>query len=224
MTLVVLPQGSATTGGGGTGGAGTFTTPPTAGWTWRNQGTTTRQDAADGSALSLIKPANGANAPNVTLYTRPIPASRRVTMAFRFLVAGGLNTSQYPFAGLTLFDSGTLRFTSYHLSFNGLGTTGPGIELTKWDNYTTFNASYLASLQGCFLDIIWLRCTQPAAAGNRVVEWSPDGEVWLPLAIQTVAFNEFITPTDIGLSIDGYGLTGAGTFGSIIKLLSWDET
>jgi hypothetical protein len=221
MSYIITPGAASSSGSGGTAGLGTFVTPPTTGWTWRNQGAATVTVAADGSALTLSKPAIGANAPSHSLYTRPIPASRRVTAAFRPLVSAAYSSGQFPGAGLCLFDSGSSQFIVPRVVSDS--AFGPVVVVDKFTNYTTYNSNYFAP-QTHFQNLMWFRMTQPAAAGNRVIEWSLDGLVWLPTPMVNSTYNDFCLPTEFGLSVDSFGFAGNTVFGVQVKLVSWDES
>lgn len=226
MSYVITPGAAGSSpGGGGTGGLGAFVTPPLAGWTWTNQGTSTVTTSANNDAFTLVKPANGANAINFSLYTRPLPASRRVSAAFRALVAVSQNSGQIPSGGMCLLESGTGKFVVVSLLVDGTGVIGPGIWARKYTNVTTFSADYLTSFMGHWQDLTRIRMYNGSAGVEpRTAEWGLDGEIWLPQNLINTTWNDFCVPDRIGFALDGYGFAGNTTLGAMVKVLSWDES
>lgn len=226
MSVTQVPQGgSGSSGGGGTAGLGTFVDPPLTGWTWTNQLTSTVTTSADGKAFTLVKPPNGANAINFSLYTRPLPASRRVSAAFRALVGVSANSGQIPSGGMCLLESGTGKFVVVSLLVDGTGVIGPGIWARKYTNVTTFSADYLTSFMPHWQDLTRIRMYNGSAGVElRTAEWGLDGEIWLPQNLINTTWNDFCVPDRIGFALDGYGVAGNTTLGAMIKVLSWDES
>jgi len=181
--------------------------------------------SADNNAFTLIKPANGANAIDFSLYTRPLPASRRVSAAFRTLVGVSMFSGQIPSAGMCLLESGTGKFVVVSLLVDGSGTIGPGIWARKYTNVNTFSADYLSGSLSHFQDLLWVRMFNGAAGVElRTAEWGLDGENWLSSKVINTTWNDFCVPDRIGFAIDGYGVPANTTLGALCKVMSWDDT
>ncbi len=225
MSYEVTPAGSVGGGGSGTGGAGTLVPPPTSGWAWVNQTTAIRTDASDGSGITISKPGQG-NTDSMSMLIRPIASSRRVVAAFRHIIAGGYSTGQFPSVGLVMYDNGgggtdgRLIYTS--LALQG-STNVREVLFQNWTSVTSFNSNIRSTGQCGYTDLLWFRLTQPAAAGNRTVEWSLDGEVWISNFMVNVAYNNFCLPTHFGFAVNPFGIDNNQTAGCNIKLVSWNE-
>ena len=223
MSVTQVPQGGS--GSGGTAGLGTFVTPPTSGWAWTNQGTASVVATSDGSGFTLVKPAIGANVDDYSLYTRALPASRRVSIAMRVLAGGTMSSGQYPSGGICLLESGTGKFIAASIVGSGAAATGPFLQVQKYTNTTTYAGSDYTAQFYHFQDLMRLRLFNGAAGiERRTVQWGLTGDLWLPTNIVDVLWNDFCVPDRIGFCANGFGVAGNQNFGVLVEALSWDES
>lgn len=185
------PQGPTGSGGGGGGGGLpyiAFTTPPTTGWTWDNQGSSTLDTTAGYSYM--IAPSAGATVAINTQYRTAPTAPYDLIGAIKFstLEAGGgfffglREGSTGKYFGFTMFFSGggNVNFATYPWA----SATSAG---TVHKQFTSAGAVSVALLQTMLLKIHY-------DGTNISTFWSEDfGNHWIPFDAAFAATTVFTT-------------------------------
>ena len=160
-------------------GSNPVTLPPSAGWSWDNQASST-VSVANGM-LCLSTPKSGTI--SLTLYYRTAPATPytvKIAMLFDHGGAppGSTGTKTNSGFGIAFRDSAA-KLVDLRYFHDG---SGPALAVTKWTNTTTFSASYLL-YQGsntmyltASRQLQWLSITDNGT--NLIFQWSIDGENW----------------------------------------------
>jgi hypothetical protein len=190
------------TGGGGGGAFGelAFTTPPTAGWSWVNQGTTTVATDSDGSIL-LAKPATAAN--DLTLRVRSHSSSTTVTARL-----SGDSIGIHAGWGLALRESSTGKLVIFYLKPGGTLLT------EYWTSATVFSSG-VGSAKGLgSRPHEWFQIEDDGT--NLKFRWSSVGYAGLFSEHLSVSRTAFLAggPDEVGLLIRDNSLAAAVAAGS----------
>lgn len=179
-------------------------TPPTAGWSWVNQGGASV--AAAGGGIYLLGPA-GAGI-NIRARVRSVPSvPYTVTMWLMFHSTRGNNAT----AGALWRQSSDGKLATAMLYTNG---TQPFWFVSKYTNPTTVSASYL-SAEAYYTMPVCIKLEDDNT--NRKVYWSQDGQNFHTL--HSVGRTDFLTADQIGFYVDPEN----ATWPTGITLLSWEE-
>lgn len=205
-SLVASPDGAgglefrAETGGGGGGSLPpwlTFTPPPTTGWSWDNQGSSTITSSA--SKQYIHAPSQSALHAVLRYRTAPAAAPYNCDFALMHGVIGVEGQSESRVGYLVAFrDSGGKLIAFRFAAYDGTYT----ISVDKWTSSTIFSAVYTgyASNGGTLLLLSrapqWLRLRDDGT--DLKFYYSIDGEEWILFA--THARGDFLTtgPNAIG--------------------------
>lgn len=184
----------ASSGGGGGGGddAGILaaTAPPTSGWSWVNQGSSTIAQNAFGSLTLVPQTQSGFNA---RMYVRSFPSA---PFQLDFLMAHYPSNVSSSLPGWCVRESGTGKIVSYVIADNSTFLA------TQWGSPTSFTGNYVttvsraSAIYGCVARwrLIW-------GATNREIwvsfsGWQNAGDGWQLHSVAkndgaTTAFDEF---------------------------------
>lgn len=188
-----------------------FVAPPTSGWSWVNQGTSTITSSAYDQVLAGGAAGAGANcvlrvrsAP-ATPYT--ITAHVRTVMAHKAFQSYGLCFRNSSSGALHIFDviSGDLSLPTV------------AIRSAKFNSGTSYNADYITMKIPQMVN--WMRIADDGT--NRICSISEDGLNWL--VIHTVGRTNFITADQVGIAV-GVENSATPNFAPILRLLSWAQT
>jgi hypothetical protein len=214
-TKLILPNGTLSVsgteatytpagGGGGGGGGATITNPPSAGWSWVNQLTST--ETLFGAARRIVT-ANSAG-PSLSLRVQAAPTPP-YTLTAMVTPRGHLASTN----GFGLFwrESSTGRLSGIY--FQPVSAV-PHLYASKWSSATSYNSTYGSSFAVSNTGFpLWLRLTDDGT--NRIMSYSIDGGVsWWER--HSVARTDFLTADELGWGVDGQG----GGFAA--QLNSWD--
>jgi hypothetical protein len=96
--------------------------------------------------------------------------------------------------------------------------TSIGIQVSKWNSPTSFNANYTASTDFPVLppDRLWLRLQDNGT--NRISFFSMDGINWIQL--HSVGRTDFITADQVGFFATGEN----ASIRAHLSVLSWEES
>jgi hypothetical protein len=180
--------------------------PPTAGWSWDNQGTATISHNKD--VIYLYCPTVGWDNARIRYRTAP-------TAPYSFTAFMVLNTVELGHGGgfLVFRDSGTNNIVSFGLWHTGTGANL--IKVDKWTNSTTWLATY-TSLAWSQTEPIWFKATDNNT--NFIFYYSKDGQNWIQF--YTVSRTDFLTtPDQIGFG----GLSCDTNEDTSVTIMSWEE-
>ena len=198
-------EATITADSGGGGGSGRALVDPTGlSWSWLNQGSATITTV--GEALVLYGPADASDSHRIRKKAVPSKPYQIIVHA----VPSFFNVNN---AGVWVgWINGTTNFTGlYQISVGG----GLTMNSAKGPVYA-FNADYV-STGGHFTYWPWIRLTDDAS--NRRIYVSQTGldDSWILL--HSVATNDFLTPTDVGFSVNPRN----GTWPTSLTVDSWEE-
>lgn len=198
--------------GGGGGGATPMhlglelTAPPTTGWSWVNQASSTIATIEGAEALNA---QSGGSAQQLSLRVRTLP-----TAPF-YLVALLVPTLQHADAGavgICVRESSSGKITALQLQHN----TEPALNVKTYTDETTWLGT-VATDQPVPFGPIWLRIQRYTSfGGGWAYDYSYDGRLWFGGWSQTPT--EHGTPNQIGFHANPVNV-GVG-----VSVLSWVET
>ncbi|MDQ0564130.1 hypothetical protein QO004_005948 [Rhizobium mesoamericanum] len=137
---------------------------------WINQRTATVSDSAVGICINAPT-AGSANNISGRFMPAPTPPYK-----IKALIANTRSSSQYGAAGIGWYDgTSKLHLLSYALTSSGV----PDIEVTKWNNVTTWSANDFTSSPNGFAQPIWLQLTDDGTTISFA--FSQDGSSFLPV-------------------------------------------
>lgn len=183
---------------GGSGGLVTTLVPPpaVAGWTALNSANGADFDGG----IYLQSAANGdVNNPSVKGYERALPGAT-------FNVTIGLMAVHFvePWLGYGIYLRDHVGGKIVALAISIPAANRPAsVDVGKYDSPTAFSANYGVGGQIALGVPKFLRFT--VDGGNRVAQISADGQNWL--TIQTIAANDFVTPTRWGWFVNAQHAT-----------------
>lgn len=185
-----------------------FTTPPTSGWSWVNQGGATIASDDYGELLTL--PSSGSDnwrhRVRTIVHSATYSVTARVDLLWPRISGGNI------YAGIVLRDSATSKFVHWGLIAEGSPET-ISVQYASWTNNTTLSVSnYKQNHTKLPFRPVWLRFR--IATGTRFLEASPNGIDWY--TITTDSATGFITPDQAGFA----GNDAAAT-PPIVRLRSW---
>lgn len=178
-----------------------LTEPPTASWSWVNQGGATITSAKGGEYL--YAPA-GAGV-NLRCRVRTAP-SAPYTITALFLPQI-LNEASHTY-GLLFRESGTGEIAT--LMIQGQGTY-LSMFSAKYDSPTVFNASYTSV--NVPSQLMWMRIADDNT--NRIVSYSMDGQNFIPL--HSVTRTDFLTADQVGFFVSSQN----ASWDAAANLISW---
>lgn len=182
-----------------------LTPPPTSGWSWEQQGTSSETQAKNIIYLEL---ANGAA---LRFRYRTAPATPWTLTVAMTAVASPDSDNV---AGMALFfrESSTGKIVQFRV------ITQPSIGVFKWDNGTSFNSTYIGSGVNTMImtSPVWMQIADNGT--NRICSLSADGFNFLQ--IHSVGRTDFMTADQIGWGAQMGSLTGKAG----VSLLSWKVT
>ena len=195
------------------------TEPPTAGWSWVNQGAAVVDATMDGISLYM---GNGSNNWNLRCYVRSIP-SVPYTVTTRFLgtvhivdsngAAGG--GGDYPAWGLVWRESGTGELVALVFISQSIVAS---MHLYKFNSPTSYSAGYKTLYVPITTTQLptWVRFEDDNT--DRVVSLSMDGLRWFEF--YRVGRTDFLTADQIGIWVNSY----TNPASTSIRLTSWKES
>lgn len=143
---------------------------------WFNQGSASAEDLADGSILLTTPGGAGNNA--CGKYVAPPTPPYTLTAAFSMLWLH--SGSSYPQCGIMLEESGTGRLIGFTIHHGRANAFVPGIEVAKYNSYTSFNSDYFGAYGlGVLSEAVWLRIADDSV--NLTFSMSIDGVKWRQL-------------------------------------------
>lgn len=186
-----------------------LTPPPTSGWSWEQQGTSSETQAKN--IIYLLLAANGGAGARLRFRYRTAP-STPYTLTVAMTAVAAIASDIH--AGMALYfrQSSTGKIVQFRV------ITQPSIGVFKWDSATAFNSTYVGSgVKTMFMGSpLWMRISDDGT--NRVCSYSTDGFNFL--TIHTVGRTDFLTADQIGWGAEMSNSTGdAG-----VSLLSWKVT
>lgn len=188
-----------------------FVAPPTSGWSWVNQGTSTITSSAYDQVLA--GGAAGAG-PNCVLRVRSAPATPyTITAHVRTVMAH----KAYQSYGLCFRNSSSGALHIFDVIASDLGLTTVAIRSAKFNSGTSYNADYITMRIPQMVN--WMRIADDGT--NRICSISEDGLNWL--VIHTVGRTDFITADQVGIAV-GVENSATPNFAPILRLLSWAQT
>jgi hypothetical protein len=181
-----------------------LTIPPTSGWTWANQGSS----SVDSTKGYLYFKFNGAGSDNLRAYTRTLPSTPyTMTIAVKGdwgTVAGG--STSLPLAIVISDGTKYIQFGIFLFEQQGGGPT-PYLRLLQWSNTSTSGSSYnnVADVAWFtyFGRIMWLQLVDDGT--NLTWNFSFDGVHWTQFDQR--ARTNYLTPSTIG--VGSYAYTGS---------------
>jgi len=191
-------------GGSGTGSGymAAITPPPSAGWSWVNQGSATVTTVENAECLAT--PASSGD--NIRARTRPIPSAPYYVTA---LFVPNFFPINFLHAGLTLRESSSGKLRNFGFGY----ANGGMLLLNQYTGPTSFSSTPFNTSGGYWTPgATWLRIGDDNA-GNFKFWYSLDGRVWTLL--YTTTPTTFCTPDEVGIFVNG--LHGAAA----ISLVSW---
>lgn len=220
-SLVAAPDGlgglefRAETGGGGTSffGLKDFVAPPTAGWTWDNQGTATITSSTD--IQYLLAPKKSA-VQLVGRYRTPVNANWRIEVCMLHDLSGAAGDPGSDVGYLIGFRDSGGKVVTILLQ---LESTTPKIATHKWTNSTTYSAAYVTPTyapDGVYKNPCWLRADYDGT--NIIVYTSVDGVNWFQYDTRTRA--DFLAAGTPNFLWGAY----VNASGARVSLVSYEET
>lgn len=191
-----------------TGEGSGYTTPPSSGWSWVNQGTGTVEDNTDGS-IYLYAPALAGD--NARIRARSIPTAPFTLDVCLWLYQAKADFNQ---AGILVRESSTGKFISFtNTHINSAG--GFTFEVNAYNSPTSFNSNYVRRV--IFpINPVYLRIEDDST--NRIYSYSGNGVNFIRL--YSHARTKFCTPDEIGIMTQPIN----GSYPSALVLLSWKES
>jgi hypothetical protein len=204
------------TGGGGGGGTPNFfgiqnfTAPPTTGWSWDNQDSSTVDEQA--TYIRLYNAGTGHD--QLSVRYRSAPGSTPWTITAFLLNAGFPYSSAVglPACGICFRQSSDGKIVE--LNVGQYNANAPYTRTNKHTNATS-SGSTVADNQGTIVSgpYFWMRLTND---GTNLKTWiSLDGLTWWQSWSEAVG--TYITPDQVGLVLNNYAKSG-------LTLLHWEVT
>lgn len=165
------------------------TPPPSTGWSWVNQSTSTIATTNGTQVLSI--PASGAN--SIRARVRSIPsAPYTVTMGFTWAADAAASCE----AGIAMRNASGSTVSIY-----GVSSPANGVFANKWTNPTTFSANYSVSSQVVMPNRAFVLVRIADNSTNRIFSVSHDrGLTWTQML--SVTRTDFHTPDEIGFYVN----------------------
>jgi len=183
-----------------------MTKPPTAGWSWDNQGPATVDTTHGG--ICITAPAQAGV--NLRVRYRTISAPYTVTAAFLYTMIVQNSSA----LGLCYRQSSDGKIVAFRLVADGGAIK---IQVAKYTNSTTWSGSYAGIYTPSYCcPVFWMRIADNET--NRVSSYSIDGQHWIQF--HSVANNDFLTADQVGLFANSEQTTGP----VMINALSWEES
>lgn len=182
-----------------------LTAPPTASWSWDNQGSCTV--ATTNGGLSFYVPANASG--NTHVYHRAA-SSAPYTITAMFLPGPMFSAGVQGF-GLCFRESSSGKIHAFY--FQNANSGAPQLLSNKWTTTTSFSAGYtsFASIT-LFGGVVFLRIADDNT--NRVCSISTDGQHFQ--ALHTTGRTDFLTADQVGVFF-----REGTTYDLYAELLSW---
>lgn len=178
--------------------------------TWLNQGTSTVTDATVGVTMDV--PPIGATVANVTGRYKAAPT---VPYTIKALIGATRSANSNNAVGIGWYD-GTNKLHLITLTmFSG---TAPTVEVTKWNNPTSYASADFISFFNGYSQPIWLQLRDDGT--NISFSFSMDGANFLPV-FSTAKSSGFLGAS--GYSNVIFTANPRGTSQTIATLLSWTE-
>jgi hypothetical protein len=191
-----------------------LTAPPTAGWSWVNQGSSPAA-AVDTSKGGLSLSVDAAAAA-FRMYVRSAPATPyTITAALLF----DFFPTDYVNAGLVFYESGTGKIVNFSQIHNGTNSTF--FRVGKMNSVTSFNSVYVDQSMSdipCFGPFVMVQLSDDGT--NRVCRFSTDGGLHFQ-QLHSVGRTDFLAggANQIGLYVESHATKHVG-----VTLLSWAQS
>lgn len=185
-------------------GGRVFTTPPTSGWSWVNQGSATI--TTDNEGQTLATPSNGSF--NARLRVRNLPGAT-YTITANIVLGPIISNNRGLFFGL--FNSATTESQSIFINRT---SSEPQVSVINLNSPTSISGTPLSSAAVYLTDtVLTLRVTNNGT--NRIWEIA-NGDQWLTLL--TVGNTNFTTPDQAF-----FGVYASNDLAVSAKLIGWAE-
>ncbi|MCC7366781.1 MAG: hypothetical protein IT306_00040, partial [Chloroflexi bacterium] len=196
----------ATPSGGGSGDSfmAPLTAPPSSGWSWLNQGssTTSRVNSAE------VIEAPAATSHQIRERYRSLASG---TYTLTTLIAPTMLYKNYVLAGIFLRESSSSKLICFGAGY----ATGTFVQVLKFTSESAFSANYVAHVADA--TIWWLRIQ--GNGSNRICSTSKDGRAFVE--IHSVSRTDFITPDQVGFFVNAYNQT-TPNIPAAVSLISWN--
>lgn len=182
-----------------------LTVPPSAGWSWDNQGSSTIDSSLGG--LYLCVPAGTSSLTLRCRYRAAPTAPYTITALIEPNMLG--ITNSYVSIGFRENSSGKL-----HALLAGLNAVNLQVYSAKYTSAAAYSANYTSTQQWKWPT--WLRIKDDNT--NRICQLSRDGKTWLTL--HSVSRTDFLTADQVYFGV----APASATFDSAMTILSWEVT
>lgn len=191
------------------GGSG-FVPPPSASWSWDNQGSASATIV--GSALVLDGPVEANTSPHNHVYYRSAPGSTPWTLTAAFRLTA--TPSDYSNGGVGLRESSSGKIILWRMLYN----TGVWQMTCMYGTAPTTESGNLFSFSPGPTPYgeVWIRITDNGT--NRLYYLSTDGIAWV--LVYTEGRTTFLTADQLIASIDARNTT----YGAALTVASWEVT
>ena len=209
--------------GGGSSSAYPFVNliaPPTTGWTWANQGTST--EALANSVLSMN--ATGTGSDQLRFYSQALPTATPWTVIAAFIPGHGQwnGGEGYYSEGIAVSDGTEYRtfWVSYVSSASATSSDVPGLNVQGYDSVTAYNGGQNIILRNLpALPITWLKIHDDGTTRSYSISVDPTNIGWTLLG--TEAHTNYLVPTQAGIVMDLYGSGLNGVTVQSVPWISW---
>jgi len=178
-----------------------LTTPPSTGWSWVNQVSSTVTTNSDGS-ITMGTTVN-AGVDSLQMRLRAAPATPWTVTALCAITAA---LTGFPGFGLVLYESATTKCEGFLVP---RGTSPGTVMITRFNSPTSFNANQGTGAVG---NPVWLQISNDGT--NLIFRASTDGRVFVKIWSEAQAAFFTTAPDNVGFGLDADNLV-SGT------VLSW---
>ena len=180
-----------------------FITPPTSGWSWRNQGPST----VNNSNGVLSMQATGTGTDNFRFYFQSLPVAPWTMIAAFIPSHGQWSGGEGSYSeGISLSDGTKYRtfWISYVSSANQTSASSPSLNAQGYDNGTTYNGSEDLILRNLpNQPLAWLKIQDDGTTRSYSLSVDPTNAGWTVLG--TEPHSNFLIPSQVGIVMDLYG-------------------
>ena len=181
-----------------------LTVPPTAGWSWVNQGSSTI--SAAGGGIYMQQPAGGGNA--LSLYMRTMPAAPfTITAALIPL----LYDIDYTGAGIAIRDSSSSRIITFRIAY-----TASLMQVQRYSDATTYVSTSVSAATRAGRHVLWLRIADDST--NLKYSISADGQNWIEILSESRT--AYLANSD---QVGFFAYANNATYPAGATLISWNE-
>lgn len=188
-----------------------FTTPPTSGWSWVNQGSATISTANGGQ--KIVTP--GSASENMVARVRTAPSTPYTITAF---IDGHRMMRNWTRWGLCWRQSSDGKMIVFGVNAASIPPGVQHVSVHKFNSATSFSATYGSSEQPVLGPVHWMRLTDNGT--NRIISFSHDGQTWIQH--HSIGRTDFLTADEVGFFVGNYQVTL--NFDCCAHLLSWEES